>query len=53
MCVEGDGRLGLVEFGPYNAIHVGAAASLLPQEVNSTTSIIFNMEKIIHHQIFN
>lgn len=27
----GDGRLGVPEFGPYNAIHVGAAAHHLPQ----------------------
>jgi len=27
----GDGRLGVPEFGPYNAIHVGAAANKLPQ----------------------
>lgn len=27
----GDGRLGFAELGPYNAIHVGAAAPHLPQ----------------------
>lgn len=27
----GDGRLGVPELGPYNAIHVGAAAKTLPQ----------------------
>lgn len=27
----GDGRLGVPELGPYNAIHVGAAAASLPQ----------------------
>lgn len=27
----GDGRLGIPEFGSYNAIHVGAAAHHLPQ----------------------
>lgn len=27
----GDGRLGCPELGPYNAIHVGAAAPELPQ----------------------
>lgn len=27
----GDGRLGFPELGPYNAIHVGAAAPELPQ----------------------
>ena len=26
----GDGRLGCPEFSPYNAIHVGAAAELVP-----------------------
>lgn len=29
----GDGRLGVPEFGPYNAIHVGAAAPKLPQDL--------------------
>ena len=27
---EGDGRLGLAEFGPFDCIHVGAAASEMP-----------------------
>lgn len=27
----GDGRLGVPEFGPYSAIHVGAAAYNLPE----------------------
>lgn len=27
----GDGKLGIPEFGPYNAIHVGAAAEHIPQ----------------------
>mmetsp|Transcript_7335 Transcript_7335/g.13585 ORF Transcript_7335/g.13585 Transcript_7335/m.13585 type:complete len:219 (+) Transcript_7335:44-700(+) len=29
--VAGDGRLGLPDHGPYNAIHVGAASSVIPQ----------------------
>ncbi|XP_050450620.1 protein-L-isoaspartate(D-aspartate) O-methyltransferase-like isoform X3 [Cataglyphis hispanica] len=32
--IVGDGRLGHAADGPYNAIHVGAAANTLPQEVN-------------------
>ncbi|XP_029674564.1 protein-L-isoaspartate(D-aspartate) O-methyltransferase-like isoform X1 [Formica exsecta] len=32
--IVGDGRLGHAADGPYNAIHVGAAADTLPQEVN-------------------
>ncbi|XP_058801528.1 protein-L-isoaspartate(D-aspartate) O-methyltransferase-like [Phymastichus coffea] len=31
--LEGDGRLGVADDGPYNAIHVGAAANSLPQEL--------------------
>lgn len=27
----GDGRLGVPELGPYNAIHVGAAAATVPE----------------------
>lgn len=27
---QGDGRLGVAELGPYDAIHVGAAAPILP-----------------------
>lgn len=34
MRLVGDGRLGHAADGPYNAIHVGAAADTLPQEVN-------------------
>lgn len=29
----GDGRLGCPQYGPYNAIHVGAAAPKLPEEL--------------------
>ncbi|XP_018329946.1 protein-L-isoaspartate(D-aspartate) O-methyltransferase-like [Agrilus planipennis] len=29
--IVGDGRLGVLEYSPYNAIHVGAAASTIPQ----------------------
>lgn len=31
--IQGDGRLGCEEFGPYDAIHVGAAASDIPQNL--------------------
>lgn len=31
--LQGDGRLGCEEFGPYDAIHVGAAASDIPQNL--------------------
>ena len=30
----GDGRLGFAESGPYDAIHVGAAAAEVPQAVS-------------------
>lgn len=33
MQLVGDGRLGHDADGPYNAIHVGAAAETLPQQV--------------------
>lgn len=33
MHLVGDGRLGHAAEGPYNAIHVGAAADVLPQQV--------------------
>lgn len=29
--VTGDGRLGYPEYAPYDAIHVGAAAAVLPE----------------------
>lgn len=31
--ITGDGRLGYPEMGPYDAIHVGAAAATLPKEL--------------------
>jgi protein-L-isoaspartate(D-aspartate) O-methyltransferase len=31
--IEGDGRLGCEEFGPYDAIHVGAAAAEIPDNL--------------------
>lgn len=31
--VEGDGRLGYPEHAPYDAIHVGAAAAEIPDEL--------------------
>jgi len=38
MRLVGDGRLGHADDGPYNAIHVGAAADTLPQEVNVSST---------------
>lgn len=35
ICTEGDGRLGYPEGGPYDAIHVGAAAESLPEEASA------------------
>jgi len=32
-CKVGDGRLGYAGEGPYDAIHVGAAAAQIPQAV--------------------
>lgn len=31
--IQGDGRLGVEEFAPYDAIHVGAAAPVLPEKL--------------------
>lgn len=31
--IQGDGRLGCLEYGPYDAIHVGAAAVKIPDEL--------------------
>lgn len=39
MRLVGDGRLGYADEAPYNAIHVGAAADTLPQEVSTTTTL--------------
>lgn len=36
----GDGRLGYPELGPYNAIHVGAAAAELPQPLVDQLKVI-------------
>lgn len=38
MRLVGDGRLGHAADGPYNAIHVGAAAETLPQTVSTVRS---------------
>ena len=35
--VVGDGRLGYPAHGPYNAIHVGAAAPEIPQAVGANS----------------
>ncbi len=34
----GDGRKGYAKDGPYNAIHVGAAAPVLPEDVSPDSS---------------
>lgn len=44
--VEGDGRLGVADNGPYNAIHVGAAADSLPQEVNISILIYSGVDRL-------
>jgi len=44
MRLVGDGRLGHPADGPYNAIHVGAAAEALPQTV-STNDTANNSEE--------
>lgn len=31
--IQGDGRLGCAQYGPYDAIHVGAAASEIPEQL--------------------
>lgn len=31
--IQGDGRLGCSEHGPYDAIHVGAAAAEIPEKL--------------------
>lgn len=38
----GDGRLGVPEFGPYKAIHVGAAAPVLPQALVDQLKVSIN-----------
>lgn len=38
--LAGDGRLGYPSEGPYNAIHVGAAAPNLPQAVSCVSMLI-------------
>lgn len=46
--VRGDGRLGYAKDAPYNAIHVGAAADNVPQEViiqfKADSSALFLMQ---------
>lgn len=37
--VTGDGRKGYPEMGPYDAIHVGAAAPTLPQDLVSQLKV--------------
>lgn len=38
----GDGRLGYPSRGPYNAIHVGAAAKEMPQAVRKAFAELFS-----------
>ena len=38
--VVGDGRQGLAEEGPYDAIHVGAAAPTLPEAVSGMWAFV-------------
>lgn len=39
----GDGRLGVPDLGPYNAIHVGAAAPTLPQALIDQLKVSTNL----------
>jgi len=43
--VVGDGRQGYAAEGPYDAIHVGASASRLPQALGTDSSSIFSVSK--------
>lgn len=45
MRLVGDGRLGHPVDGPYNAVHVGAAAETLPQTVRMKTNDTAIQEK--------
>lgn len=53
MQLVGDGRLGHDADGPYNAIHVGAAADTLPQKVwknkEQNLYVLFNWSLPILH----
>lgn len=53
MQLVGDGRLGHDADGPYNAIHVGAAADTLPQKVwenkEKNLYVLFNWSLPILH----
>lgn len=49
MRLVGDGRLGHAADGPFNAIHVGAAAKTLPQQVRKIGKLAvleFRREKL-------
>ena len=39
--LQGDGRKGVAEFAPYNAIHVGAAAPKIPEAVCCVLERVF------------
>lgn len=47
----GDGRQGYAEGGPYNAIHVGAAAPTLPEPVSISAAFmsVFNNHTILRN----
>lgn len=44
----GDGRLGVPELGPYNAIHVGAAAPTLPTPLIDQLKVCKRLNFIIN-----
>ena len=39
LLLAGDGRLGYPDDAPYDAIHVGAAAAVIPQPVSPSNSV--------------
>ena len=41
LILVGDGRIGWAEEGPYDAIHVGAAASDIPKAVKKAFFFLF------------
>lgn len=42
VCLVGDGRQGYPNRGPYDAIHVGAAAKEMPQPVRRMIAELFS-----------
>lgn len=49
----GDGRLGVPEHGPYNAIHVGAAASSVPDALIQQLKVLLSYNYINLFKIRN